>query len=175
MKGKKLLIGLLAAVALVAVTVAPVMADTGTTEITGTVPKAIEVTAPVNFEMPSLDPGTSPESAAKTATVKANHAGWQLTVKDAMAAIDAVSKDASIEGYMWTGATTTTLVLASPLDVKGGDLMSYADLTSERTLESSGASGTTDVDDIYFQQAVGWGDEAGDYSITVTFTATPAS
>jgi hypothetical protein len=163
-KGKKLLIGLLAAVVLVAVTVAPVMADTGTTDITGTVPKAIEVTAPGDFSMPSLDPATSPiTSSVQTATVNANHADWTLTVVEAGGTPD---------GKM---APTAGDPLASAMTVKGGDQATYASLASAVSLETAGATGTTDINDIYFQQAVGWGDEAGDYSITVTFEASAAS
>ena len=161
MKGKKLLVSLLAAVVLVAVMVTPVMAATET-EITGTVPKAIEVSAPTTFAMPSLDPASSPieSTPAKTAIVNANHTGWQLTVIG--------SSSGKMSG---TAGTLTNAML-----VKGGDETTYTSLASAVTLEGSGAAGESQtISDISFQQAVTWGDVAGAYSITVTFTATPGT
>ena len=163
MKGKKLLVSLLAAVVLVAVMVTPVMAATGT-EITGTVPKAIEVSAPANFAMPELSPAaTQPiTSANQTATINANHTGWTLTVVDSDA-------DGKMEA-------SGPVYLTNAMLVKGGDETTYTSLASAVTLKSAGAAGTGQtITDISFQQTVSWGDAAGAYSITVTFTATPGS
>jgi len=160
MKGKKLLVSLLAVVVLLAVTATPVIAATDT-EITGNVPKAIEVIAPAGFAMPSLDPALSPieSTTAKTATVNANHAGWQLTVIG------------SSSGKMMKSTTPLTNAML----VKGGDQTTYTSLASAVTLESSGTvGGSQTISDITFQQAVEWSDTAGDYSITVTFTASAA-
>ena len=162
MKGKKLLVSLLAAVVLVAVMVTPVMAATST-EITGTVLKAIEVSAPAGFGM-SLNPTSSPTtSPVQKATVNANHAGWTLTVVES-------GGDGNMSGTPGT--------LTNAMEIDGGDLPDYTALSGTPvTLEDGGDSvaGTTDIDDIYFQQAVEWGDAAGSYSITVTFTASPSS
>ena len=157
---KKILVSLLAVVVLLTVMVTPVMAED--TVISGTVPTIIEVDPPDGFTMPSLNPKNSPvTSDAQTATVNAN-AAWQLEVVEAGG-----TPDGKMSG---TPGTLTNAML-----VKGGDETTYTSLASEVTLESSGAvGGGQTISDITFQQAVEWSDTAGDYSITVTFTASPA-
>lgn len=163
MKGKTILASVFAVVVLLAVMATPVMAATETV-ISGTVPAIVEVSAPANFTMPSLNPNDSPvTSGTQTATVDANHAGWTLTVVEAGG-----SPDGKMSGDPGT--------LTNAMLVKGGDETTYTSLASAVTLESSGSAGTGQtISDISFQQAVTWGDAAGDYSITVTFTATAAT
>jgi len=162
MKGKKLLGSLLAVVVLLAVMATPVMAADDGTVITGNVPVVIEVDAPDGFAMPSLSPAaTQPiTSSVQTATVKANVA-WDLTVVDSDA-------DGKMEA-------TGPVYLTNVMTVTGGDETTPTSLAGEVTLKSSGAVGETDITNIYFQQAVTWADAAGDYTITVTFTATAAT
>jgi len=131
--------------------------NTGDTTITGTVTGVIEVTVPGGFAMPSLVPGTSPESGAKTATVDCNNTAWELDVKG------------SDNGFM---VDSTPTALANAMKIKGGDINDYTALTgSDQSLKTGGA-GTTTINDIYFQQTVAWTDAPGSYSITVTFTGT---
>lgn len=160
---KKILASLLAVVVLLAVMVTPVMADTGSTEITGTVEEAVEVSAPAAFGLGVLTVGGTTESGEKTVTVDANHAGWTLEVHEADG-----------EGKMSTNGD----VLTNEMQVKGGDITSYTNLggnAAKVTLEDSGAKGTSQTISVYFSQAVTWGDVAGTYSITLTFTATAAT
>ena len=164
---KILLLGVI--LALVAVLVVPMaaFAATGTTQITGTVAQTIALTqVPGTFSL-DLVPGTSPESENKTVTVKANHVGWTLTVKEA---------GGSPDGKM---AKADATPLANAMQVKGGEQESYETLLDGAavTLVASGnatSESGRSINDIKFKQQVTWADLAGDYSITVTFTATPA-
>jgi hypothetical protein len=113
--------------------------------------------------MGDLIAGTSSESFNKSVTVKCNKAGWTLTVCDNRT--DLIRK-----GHMDNGVTA----MVNPIEVKGGDQLTYAYLNTSVTLEDGiGAiRGITTISDVKFRQATDWTDTPDDYGITVTFTAT---
>ena len=160
MKGKKLLISLLAAVALVAVMVAPVMAATDTTEITGDVPVILELTAPSAIAFGNMDLGlNTATSIPPDGEVKCNNpTGYTLTVEDTKA---------TDKGRMTVAANTLT----NPLLITIGDLTD-SDVTELRTVATTDA-GSADTYSLSATQIVEPTDMvATQYFITLTFTAT---
>ena len=160
MKGKKLLIGLLAAVVLVAVTVAPVMADTGTTDITGNVPAVLELTAPSAIALGDMSPAASPDtgSSATPGSVKCNDQdGYTVTVESNKA-----------DGKMQSPTTNT---LTNALDVTTGSLSGVTVTTTPQTCVDTSAPGETSID-LSVSQVIAYTDAADTgYSITLTYTA----
>jgi hypothetical protein len=132
--------------------------NAGNTTVTGTVPTDISVSVPESVDMGQMMPGnTTTKDNLLTVTVDSNSNGWSLTVKDAKT---------SNTGYMTDDATP----LSNPFEVKGGDQSTYTPLTSEVILEDSGDLGGGTIQ-VGCQQEVLTTDPAGDYSITLTFTA----
>jgi len=159
-KGKKLLISLLAAVALVAVMVAPVMAATDTTEITGDVPVILELTAPSAIAFGDMDLGlNTATSIPPDGEVKCNNpTGYTLTVEDTKT---------TDKGHMTVGANT----LDSPLLITIGDLTD-SDVTVSRTVATT-AAGSEGIYPLSATQIVKATDTvATGYTITLTLTLT---
>jgi len=150
-------LGLMAALAMPMAALAAV----GTTEVTGTVAVAIEVTAPAGAGLGSMDIGNNTLASDITVTVNCTQKNWTLGAKEA-------GGDGKMSGTPGT--------LANALKIKGGDIADYTALSgSDVLLEDSGAAaaGQTDIDDVNFQQTVVYADTAGAYSINITFTGTP--
>jgi hypothetical protein len=162
MKKLLILVGVLLGVLVLSLGLVSVaMAATDTTPVSGTISETITVDAPASITL-TFSPGQTAESAAQTITVQ-NNVAVNVKVKD---------QAETTPGYMKAGATS----LASPLQVKGGDLISYAAVTTEQTLKSNWAPGENNqITDFYVQQAVAWTDPPGDYSLTLVFTASAAS
>lgn len=67
-----------------------------------------------------------------------------------------------------TGTETADL---TRFKMSGGDLSSFTALDSAQTLKS-GSAGITHISDIQYRYEPSWADAAGDYAVTVTYTAT---
>jgi hypothetical protein len=157
---KKLLI-LLGVLVLSLGLVGVAMAETDTTGVSGSIAQTITVDGPTSIAL-TFVAGETAASNAQTITVQ-NNVAVNVTVKD---------QAETTPGYMKAGATS----LAGALQVKGGDLASYAAVTTEQTLKSGWAAGENNqITDFYVQQAVAWTDPPGDYSLTLVFTASAAS
>jgi hypothetical protein len=144
--------------ALVSILLIPFSAEatsTDTTNLSGTVGTSITVTSPETIEMPSLVAGTTITSTTQSVRIDTNTTGWNLEVADT-----------STDEHDGTD-------LGSELEIRGGDLTEYRPLSSSQSLKSSGVSGTTNVDNIYFRQNIPINAVTGTYKITLTFTATP--
>ncbi len=166
---KKRILAIASVLALVMVLAVPTTVLADVTDISATNPEAVEVSDLANFNLPNLSLVAPVENpSAKTVTVSANSANWTLTVHDAVGG-----------GKMFSASDNLT----SAMRVKGGDQSGYTNLggsgakvtlvagTSALSLATGNA-----IDDIYFQQpAVVYGDLAGSYSITITFTVTVAN
>jgi hypothetical protein len=133
-------------------------ADSGNVQILGSVSSTITVTVPGTFAMPDFVPGNNSTSSAKAVTVNTNGVHWTLKVVES-----GTSPDGKMSG--------TNGTLTNTLKVKGGDVADYTSLASEVTLKTGSVTGESQINNIYFQQSVASGDVAGEYSITVTFTA----
>lgn len=162
MKKLLILVGVLLGVLVLSLgLVSTAMATEDTTGVSGTISTTITVAGPADIAL-TFVAGQTAASTAQTITVQ-NNVYVNVTVGD---------QDATTPGYM-DSATNT---LASPLQVKGGDLISYAAVTTEQTLKSNWAPGENNqITDFYVQQAVAWTDPPGDYSLTLVFTDSAAS
>ena len=159
---KKELIILAAILAILSVIISPISAfaaNSGNTNITGTVPSSISLTAPSSLVLPSLVPGTSVESPFITVTISTNTTGWSLT---------AAESGGGADGKMGrTGGGTMT----NPIEIQGGNVTTYTPLsTTVKLRDANGTPGTIPFDNIKFRQVVANTETAGDYSITVVFT-----
>jgi hypothetical protein len=134
----------------------------GSTSISGTVPVVIEVDAPVSAALGNLSV-SAPVSLTVpvTVTVKSTDPKWTL------------GASADNAGLMYTAGKA--LSLASALKIQGGDLGSWTTLSgTDVTVKTATASvGQTDIANVNFQQSIGYGDTAANYTINVTFTGTP--
>jgi hypothetical protein len=151
--------------ALVSILLIPLSAEatsTDTTTLSGTVGTSITVTSPTTIEMPSLVAGTTVTSATQSVRIDTNTTGWSLEVAD-------TSTDEH-DGKLSKDDGTD---LSTELEIRGGDLSEYRPLSSSQSLKSSGVSGTTSIDNIYFRQSVPINAVTGTYKITLIFTATP--
>jgi hypothetical protein len=158
---KKILV-LAMALALVAALVVPMvaLAAVDSTEVTGTVAVAIEVSAPDGADLGSMEVGDNVLASAITVTVNCTQTGWTLGAKDAS------------NGGKMSGAPGN---LTNALKIEGGDQSTYTALSgTDVLLETTGAAaaGETEIDDVNFQQTVEYADTAGSYAITITFTGT---
>ncbi len=166
---KKRILALSTVLALVSLIAAPmaVLAVTGGTVISGTIANTADLTVPTNisFGTFAIDNNTG---SATAGSVVANAAGWTLTVAD----IKTTNTD-----YMTKNGSSDTVKLAQPLLVgttvnNCGTIAAYqALLLAEGTY---GDAGTFSIP-LYVSQVVGTGDAAGAYSITLTYTVTPAA
>jgi hypothetical protein len=131
---------------------------TGDTTIQGEVGENLYLSPPSGFCFESLTPGSDATVGPKSMKVTSNKSGWFLTVQ------------ASTGGGYMTRSDSHHLI--GPLQIKGGGVTSYTPLTSRVILvNGDGAAGTdVPVNNLYFQQHVDSNEEAGLYSITVTFT-----
>jgi hypothetical protein len=135
---------------------------TGLTTINGTVTETISITVPGTFNIGNLVP-EQVISSAQTVIVTSNTTGWSLKVKE---------DGASPDGRM--ARTTDAKALTGTMEVKGGEQTGYASLASEVTLKSGATTSSATINDIYFRQYVSASDEAGLYTITLIFTASPS-
>lgn len=131
----------------------------GSTDISGLVGESLYLSPPSSCAFDFLRPNNDEVLGPKTVKVTSNSAHWSLTIQ------------ANNSGYMMN---TNSHPLVNPLQVMGGDISSYTSLTSIVTLKNkTGIVGTdVPVNDIYFQQRVDPDEQAGAYSIRVTFTVT---
>jgi len=139
-------------------------ANTDVTTLSGTVGSSISVTSPETIVMPSLVAGTNVESTAQTVIVDTNTTGWSLNITD--------TGTDEHDGKLSKADGTD---MGNPLEIKGGDMSGYVYLSSLQTIKSGGTPGTTNLDNILFRQQVPSNAATGEYSITLTFTATPGS
>ena len=167
---KKRILAIASVLALVMVLAVPTTVLADVTDITATNPKAVEVSDMTNVELADLSLSAPVASAVQTLTVQANSANWTLTVHEAAG-----------DGKM--SCADPEDILTSAMRVKGGDQTGYANLGGNGaevslvagTSALSLATGNT-IDNIFFEQPlVVYGDLAGSYSITLTFTVTVAS
>ena len=176
---KILLLGVvLALVAVLAVPTAA-LAVTGETTVTGEVPATYTLTVPPTISLPSLVPGTAVTSTpGETISMKTNVSGTvALTVRD--------KEPTSHIGQMYCSAAT--YALTDPLKVQCGTSADDGSaIESYTALPTSGGSTLTIVDaksitagvtynpaaDLYVRQVVESAAPAGDYSLTLLFTAT---
>lgn len=162
--------------AALAMPMAALAADTGTTEISGSISAVLELTAPSNITLGTAGVMAVGDNLGNSTdgNVNCNYAdGYTLTVQDAMANISATAKDATIAGKMWTGLTGTTLVLADPFYVGVAGYMSLTALTaSPQIAKPTSAPSYNDAFTLRVSQTVANTDPAGSYSIALLFTAT---
>jgi len=165
---KKVIFSSVIAMVLVSVLMMPLTAGAANTDVTtlsGTVGSSISVTSPETIVMPSLVAGTNVESTAQTVIVETNTTGWSLYVTD-------TSGDEQNGSLSKADGTD----MGNPLEIKGGDISGYMYLSSSsQPLKNGGTPGTTNLEDIFFRQQVPSNAATGEYSITLTFTATPGS
>jgi hypothetical protein len=135
-----------------------VNAASGSLDIGATVQSSISLVVPNNFNFTDIQTGNTYTSSAKTVTVETNSNDWTLS---------AIEAGSSPDGKMSGSAGD----MKNALKIKGGDQSDYAPLSSRVTLKSGSTTGTSTIDDIYFQQQIASNEAAGTYSITVTFTA----
>ncbi len=164
MKKITILAGVLA-LALAAAFPISALADTGDIAITGDINNTIDITVPDSADFGTFTIGGNNEVTFDI-TVDVNADGWTLTVADNKAA-------AANGGKMVSG----TNVLSDLLQIKGGDVTTYADVPAsdgtaikikDGTGEMAGAGQTVTIS---LSQAVGWSDKAAsDYTITLSFT-----
>ena len=150
--------------AALAMPMAALAAESDTTEVSGTVAAAIEVTAPAPASLGDMVVGDNELASNITVTVNCTSLSWTLGAADKR--VSPVSA-----GHM----DDNTTALTNALKIKGGDQGSYAALSaSDVLLETSGAAsaGETDISDVNFQQTVEYADQVGTYSIVITFTGT---
>jgi hypothetical protein len=175
MKMKILALGLV--LALVAVMALPmaVFADTGGTNVTGTLSTAFTLTSPSSFiwttNAGALVLGAN-TGLATAGSVVTNVAGWQLTVSDA--------KTPLTTGYMTIGGVDSGAKLVDPIQVgmTSGTLTTiqlYSGQLIAYTGTGSGYYGNigTFIIPLFASQTVVGTDAAGAYSVTLTYTATP--
>jgi hypothetical protein len=151
--------------ALVSILLIPLSAEatsTDTTTLSGTVGTLLTVDSLATIEMPPLVAGTIVISTTQLVKIETNTTGWSLEVAD-------TSTDEH-DGKLSKDDGTD---LGNELEIRGGDLSEYRSLSSSQSLKSSGVSGTTNIDNIYFRQIVPINAVTGTYKITLTFTATP--
>jgi hypothetical protein len=142
--------------------------STGPLVISATVPVVLEVDAPSGAVLGasdgtmSLGPNTV-YGGDITVTVKCTKAGWTLGAKDA--------SGSAKPGYMYPSSGPA---LASALQVEGGIQTTYTNLSGTDVMltPASAPVGTTNINNVNFQQTIGYGDTAGAYTISVTFTGT---
>jgi hypothetical protein len=154
------------ALALVVALVVPMVAlaaESDTTEITGTVAVAIEVSAPSSAALGSMEVSETNELVGGpiTVTVNCTQTGWTLG-----------ASESGGNGFMSSAVSTDLL---NPLQIKGGDIAAYTALSgTDVLLEETGAdaAGETEIEDVNFNQKVVYADTAGAYSIIITFTGT---
>ena len=150
--------------AALAMPMAALAAESDTTEVSGTVAAAIEVTAPAPASLGDMVVGDNELASNITVTVNCTSLSWTLGAADKR--VSPVSA-----GHM----DDTTTALTNALKIRGGDQSSYAALSgSDVLLEDTGATtaGQTDISDVNFQQTVEYADQVGTYSIVITFTGT---
>jgi hypothetical protein len=135
-----------------------VNAATGSMDIGATVQSSISLVVPTNFNFQDIQTDRTYTSDAKTVTVETNSNHWTLSAIEAGSSPD--GKMSGLAGDM-----------KNALKIKGGDQTEYAPLSSTVTLKSGSTTGTTTIDNIFFQQQIASNEAAGTYSITVTFTA----
>lgn len=160
MKGKKLLVSLLAVIVLVAVMVTPVMAVDDTTDITGDVPVILELTAPSAIAFGDMTLGVNTDfSLPPDGAVNSNSGtGYTLTVQDTWS---------PGTGHMTNGPYTLT----NPLLITIGDLED-SDVTVQRIVATT-TEGSEDFYPLSVTQMVLPTDmAAAGYTITLTFTVT---
>ncbi len=166
---KRRLVCLATALAVTALIMSPfsVFAATisGSTIINGSVPASLSLTPPDTFSMPTLNPNTTVESSAQNVKVSTNISGWSLTV---------AQNGGGSDGKMIKNGGGSSMT--KPMNVKGGDLSTYTPLSATVTLKNGtgGPGNNLDINNIYFQQEVTASEPAGNYSITVVFTASGA-
>lgn len=164
---KKIILSSAITLALILVLMVPLTTSTASTDVTtlsGTVGSSITVTSPETITMPPLVAGTNVESVAQTVNVVTNTTSWSLEIAD--------TGTDEHDGRL-SKADGTDMSIA--LKIKGGDLSIYKDLSSSQTIKSAGTPGTINLTDIRFFQQVPSNAVTGEYSITLTFTATPGS
>lgn len=146
--------------AALAMPMAALAAESGTTEVSGTVAAAIEVTAPAPASLGSMDVGDNELASNITVTVNCTSLTWTLGARED-------GGDGKMSGTPGT--------LLNALKIRGGDQSSYTALSgTDVLLEDTGATaaGQTDISDVNFQQTVEYADQVGTYSINITFTGT---
>ncbi|APV44454.1 hypothetical protein Dform_01120 [Dehalogenimonas formicexedens] len=165
MKKRILVIGTILSLAMV--TASPLSVSAETTVISGTIANTAVLTAPSNITFTNFVVGTNTGSSTTPGSVVANASGWSLEVTDAkveskgyMTRADGNNLSALIQVGMTSGSVTTISLYQAQL---------VAD-----TAHGYGAAGTFTIP-LYVSQLVGTGDLPGAYSITLTYTATPAS
>lgn len=140
--------------------------DSGTTVITGTLGGHIDITdntSTLSFDALIPDQLVTTNGSASV-SVKCNKAGWTLTVEEYGAGADQKM------------AITAGDIAENELQVRGGDISSWTDIGPAAELVESGAkysdtSAVTVINDIQFGQTATYEDDAGEYTITVLFTA----
>ncbi len=137
--------------------------DNDTTEISGNVIGAIEITAPADISGWELDPSiTQPNTQTGTLHVKANK-GWQVTASD---------EDMNTNGHMteWDGSNYGERKLSNPMKVSAEVEVTLPTGGVIQKGEETG-SGGMDIT-VTFKQTVTWDDDAyvKTYRIVVTFT-----
>jgi len=149
MRKKGMLIGLLLALALVGVMAAPVMGQDSDTQVIGVVAGYVDVTAPGDIDLGTMDIGENPGSS--TGSVASN-TDWEVTASD--------QKDVNA-GYMTTatGQRLTNKFQISP------DGRTFSDADTDITYTGSGNASIA----LYVNQVVDAADPPGTYSITITF------
>ena len=149
-----------AAILLVPVGVGAGISDSGTTTISGTVGQTMTVTVPSNFDMPPFVLGSTvnTEGSPKSVIVNTNLTSWGLT---------AMAHGNYPGGKMKAG----TISLAHPIRIKGGTMVSYADLSDAAlTTVAAGQNGPQTIT-VNFSQQVAANEPAGTYQIIVVIAA----
>ena len=164
---KKVIFSSAIALVLISVLMMPLTAGAGNTDITtlsGTVLSSITVISPETIVMPALVAGSNIESTAQTVIVETNTTGWSLYVSDT-----------SGDGNDGKLSKSNGTHMGNPIEIKGGDMSEYMYLSSTQTLKNGGTPGTTNLENILFRQQVPSNAATGEYSITLTFTASAGS
>jgi hypothetical protein len=158
---KKILaiVGVLGLMAALAVPMAALAADNGTTEVSGNVTAALELTAPANITLGAMVIGVNTGTSATDGSVKCNNLdGYTVTVESNRA-----------DGKM-VSATPNTLTNA--LVVTTGSLNDKIVTTTPQTCVDESSPGETSIH-LDVSQTIAYTDAADTgYALTLTYTAT---
>jgi hypothetical protein len=163
MKRTVITLSLILALAIALSVSIPALAATGSTTVSGTIGKFIDVSATTPANLGAMTPGVAATSAI-TVTVKCTTPNWTLKAEDL--------SEAGHTGHM-DNTSVSTVFLKNALNVSGGDQILLAPLSSAVQLETGTNSvrGKTDISTT-FNQMADFEDAEGSYDIVVTFTGT---
>jgi hypothetical protein len=142
---------------------------TDTSVVTAAITGTLELSVTNDFNFGTLTLNDNNEHVAAIVASVATNTSYSLTVDDSMIKISGVDKPLSAHGCLWNGLESSSLVLHTPLKVRGGDVVSFAPLSNSVTLLSNSTNASTSID---LQQPVTPSDSPSPaYQITLVFTA----